>query len=169
MSQNLFVCYFHCWLLVLYHSGVCSILVQNCTSSLLPHSVWSTKCPGFIYTCPFRPETLQALISVLNMICFYLWIQHTIPGDVCFLSLKICRRNQKNNVTALFFKAGMTVIDPWKFQDITKVVKNLWNIYLVLHFFSFYDIWGSHRSVVLMKIEAFSHFPCLYGLRLSKC
>jgi hypothetical protein len=42
-----FMCYFHCCLLVLYHSGVCSILVQNCTSSLLPHSVWSTKCPGF--------------------------------------------------------------------------------------------------------------------------
>jgi len=24
-----------------------SILIQNCTSSLLPHSGWSTKCRGF--------------------------------------------------------------------------------------------------------------------------
>jgi hypothetical protein len=51
--------------------------------------------PVFIYTCTLRPEALQALISLLNIICFYLWIQHTISGDICFLSLNIHRQQKE--------------------------------------------------------------------------
>lgn len=147
-----FMCYFHCWLLVLYHSGV--LFWLRIVLLVRYHILFGVlSVTVFIYTCLFRPETLQALVSVLNIICFYLWIQHTILSDICFLSLKICRCSRKNNLTALFLRLVWYLLIHKNFRTSLKLLKT-------------YEIfnWG-YISLLFMRFEVLTEVLCWWRLK----
>jgi len=142
-----FVCYFHCWLLVLYRSGV--LFWLRIVLQVRCHILFGVLSVAvFIYTCLFRPETLQALVSVLNIICFYLWIQHTILGDICFLSLKICRCSRKNNLTALFLRLVWYLLIHKNFRTSLKLLKLMKYLIGVTFLYFLWDLRFSQKCCV---------------------